>query len=241
VSDKSAVVTASGAANVPVIETLIRGFDEATQQQLYRAFVVALDAAPGATYWGVLKDLVEKDGLGPASITGLITTTPQFQSVYPTGSDGAFASALVGRVLGNAPVSAEARSTALSAAEQILRDARSAGQGEAAARATLINAFADYLGAIKTDPAQAGYSASQPYLAVARQLANKVAVADFSTETLKLSETSVAALQKTLEGTSAGFGLIVAGLDTRFVEGAGAGVQAAAASLFAPRQVQGKR
>jgi len=201
VSDKSAVVTASGAANVPVIETLIRGFDEATQQQLYRAFVVALDAAPGATYWGVLKDLVEKDGLGPASITGLITTTPQFQSVYPTGSDGAFASALVARVLGSAQVSAEARSAAQSAAEQILRDARSAGQGEAAARATLINAFADYLGAIKTDPAQAGYSASQPYLAVARQLANKVAVADYITGTLKLAETSVAALQTALEVT----------------------------------------
>ena len=207
VSDKSAVVTASGAANVPVIETLIRGFDEATQQQLYRAFVVALDAAPGATYWGLLKDLVEKDGLGPASITGLITATEQFQSaeqfqsVYPTGSDGAFASALVARVLGSAPVSAEARTVALGAAEQILSDARGAGQDEASAHATLISALADYLGAIKTDPAQAGYDPNQPYLAVARQLANKVAVAEYITGTLKLEETSITALQTALEVT----------------------------------------
>ena len=172
------------------------------RDSLYRGFVVALDASPGATYWGVLQGLVEKDGLTPAQIVSLIAGTPQFQSVYASGSDQAFGSALITRVLGSAPVSTEARLAALAAAEQILRDALQAGQSEPARRTTLINGVSDYLGAIKLDPSQPGFDASHPYLAVARQLANKVAVATYYTETLKGTVTLIPTLQAVVGRTT---------------------------------------
>ncbi|NBO83337.1 MAG: hypothetical protein EBU75_11085, partial [Betaproteobacteria bacterium] len=199
VSDKSAVMAPGGGVNAAVVDTLIRGFDAATQQEL----------------WTVLKDLVEKDGLGPDAIVGLMTGTPQFQALYPPTSpllgstvspaaaDKIFSDALISRVLGSAPLSTDARAAALAAGEAIMADALKAGQGEAARRATLANTLIDYLGAIKTDPGQAGYDATQPYLAVARQLANKVTVAEYYTATLKGSATTVASLQQVVSRTTA--------------------------------------
>ena len=218
VSDTSVVVGSGGEVNVGVVETLIRGFDQETQQQLYRVFVVAFDAAPGG-YWGVLKDLVEKDGVGPATMTGLITASEQFQAAYPSSSppggstganpggsplgDASFSEALITRVLGSASVSTEAREAAFAAGEAIMAEAQRAGQGEAARRATLINALADYLAVVTSDPGQPDYDPAQPYLAVARQLANKVAVAQYYTAALKGSATEIATLQQVLARTDA--------------------------------------
>ena len=178
---------------------------------LLSAFVVAFDAAPGASYWGLIRGLAEgSSGLSTAQLAGLITGTPQFQVLYPpaamsggsSGADKAFSNALISRVLGSAPLSAEARAGAFAAGEAIMAEALKAGQNEAGRRATLINVLSDYLGAIKTDPAQPGYDATQPYLAVARQLANKVVVADYYTTVLKREVTDIGALREALARVS---------------------------------------
>ena len=164
-----------------------------SEQALLNSFVVAFDAAPGATYWGLIRGLTDgPSGLSPAQLASLITNTPQFQAVYPPGAisggspgaDKAFSDALISRVLGSVTLSAEARAGAFAAGEAIMADALKAGQNEAGRRATLITALSDYLGAIKTDPSQPGFDAAQPYLAVAKQLANKVVVADYYTAVL---------------------------------------------------------
>ncbi|NCY08729.1 MAG: hypothetical protein EBX30_16370, partial [Betaproteobacteria bacterium] len=81
---------------------------------LLSAFVVAFDAAPGASYWGLIRGLAEgSSGLSTAQLAGLITGTPQFQVLYPpaamsggsSGADKAFSNALISRVLGSAPLS----------------------------------------------------------------------------------------------------------------------------------------
>ena len=210
VSDKSAVLNADGVLNVTVAETLIRGFDADTQHQLYRAFVVALDAAPGG-YWGVLEDLVELEGLGPVPIVGLITTSPQFRAMYPAGgestgaaaADKIFSDALINRLVGDATISADARADALAAGDLIMAEARKAGQGEDGRRAALVTALSNYLGTIETDAKQSDYDPKQPYLSVAIRLANKVSVAEYYTETFKASETEIGMLRQVLSRTTA--------------------------------------
>lgn len=55
-------------------------------QALYRIFVLALDAAPGAVYWEAIRSVADSPaGLSPAQLAALITATPQFQTFYPRG------------------------------------------------------------------------------------------------------------------------------------------------------------
>ncbi|NCV15099.1 MAG: hypothetical protein EBV49_11475, partial [Betaproteobacteria bacterium] len=58
------------------------------------------------------------------------------------------------------------------------------------------------LAARELDPGKAGYNAADPYLGVAKQFANKVAVAKYYTETLKGDATQLAILQSVVARTS---------------------------------------
>ena len=175
--------------------------------ELLNPFVVAFDAAPGMYLWSQVRYLADRpSGLSSLELVSLITSTPQFQALYPPSSttagsvsmDKVFSDALIMRVLGSAPVSDTARTQALATGIAIMAEAEKAGQGEGARRATLINTLAEYLGSIEIDSAQQGYDSTHPYLSVARQLANKVLVADYFTNVLNRDSPDIRVLRDAL-------------------------------------------
>ena len=54
-------------------------FDAGRQAEMYQFFSVAFGAAPGATYWGQLREAVES-GMSTLEIVRVFTTKPQFLS-----------------------------------------------------------------------------------------------------------------------------------------------------------------
>ena len=72
------------------------------KNDLYKFFIVAFDAAPGATYMSQLADAVEAD-MTIEQIVEVFTTKPEFTSVYPNFFTNAqFANKLINTVVGTA-------------------------------------------------------------------------------------------------------------------------------------------
>ena len=168
-------------------------FDASKQLDMYRFFLVAFDAAPGVTYWGQLKAAVES-GLDTKAIVNIFTTKQQFLSVYPNDLSGAaFSKQLIDAVIKNS-ASQEAKAQAIKDVQSALEAGMSRGD-------VLYTVFGN-LAARELDPGKAGYNAADPYLGVAKQFANKVAVAKYYTETLKGYATQLAILQSVVARTS---------------------------------------
>ena len=161
-------------------------FTDQRKLEMYRFFLVAFDAAPGATYLGQLQQAVEA-GLSTQEIVNVFTTKSQFLAEYPSSLlNSEFASKLVNRVIGDA-ASTEAKAKAVSDITAALWGGMSRGD-------VIFTVFGN-LASRELDPSKAGYNPADPYLGVAKQLANMVKVASYYSETLKRSTTELSVLQ----------------------------------------------
>ena len=161
-------------------------FTNERKLEMYRFFLVAFDAAPGATYLGQLQEAVEA-GLSTKEIVNVFTTKSQFLAEYPSSLlHSEFASKLVNRVIGDA-ASTEAKAKAVSDITAALWGGMSRGD-------VIFTVFGN-LASRELDPSKAGYNPADPYLGVAKQLANMVKVASYYSETLKRSTTELSVLQ----------------------------------------------
>jgi len=193
---RDAVVRVNASSDVSspqALDRLVAGFDATRQLEMYRFFLVAFDAAPGQTYWGQLKEAVEA-GLSTRDIVNIFTTKEAFQSVYPDSlSNQDFALRLVESVVKKS-ASSSAKSLAVAEVVSALGTGMSRGD-------VIYNVFGN-LAARPTDPTAPGYNATDPYLGVAKQLANKVAVAEYYTETLLGQSTRLSELQSVVGKTT---------------------------------------
>ena len=168
-------------------------FDAGRQAEMYQFFSVAFGAAPGATYWGQLREAVES-GMSTLEIVRVFTTKPQFLSAYPQGlRPEEFATRLVDSV-----IKGSAMPAAKALAAQQITEALAAGlsRGE-----VIYNVFSNLAGR-ETDPAQPGYDPADPFVGVARQLANQTKVAQYYTEVLGADSSSLSTLQSILKAVT---------------------------------------
>jgi hypothetical protein len=161
-------------------------FDDARKLEMYRFFLVAFNAAPGLTYLAQLQQAVES-GLSTREIVNIFTTKQQFTSVYPESlSHTEFASRLIQRVIGSS-ASTPAREQAITD----VIDALDAGLS----RGDVITQIFGNLAQRQTDPSQEDYDREDPYLGVAKKLANQVVVAKHFTEVLRADSILLSVLQ----------------------------------------------
>jgi len=161
-------------------------FSDVRKLEMYQFFLVAFDAAPGVTYLQQLKEAVEA-GLSTKEIVNVFTSKQQFTSRYPsTLSSRDFATSLVERVVGSSATS-EAKTQAVTDIVSALSSGLSRGD-------VIYNVFGNLASRV-IDPSKQGYNPSDPYIGVAQQLANKVAVAQYYTETLKADSVLLTVLQ----------------------------------------------
>jgi len=151
------------------------------QTEMYRFFSVAFDAAPGTTYMDQLYDAVIY-GMSTKEIVNVFVTKNEFTTVYPRSMpNGTFATKIVDAVVGD---SASATAKAQAAAD--ITAALTAGMSRGDIVYQIFTNLADKPA---TDPDWAG---------TATQMANKVAVARYYTETLNKGGTDLATLQKVI-------------------------------------------
>lgn len=168
-------------------------FDTARKTEMYQFFIVAFNAAPGATYLSQLQAAVEAD-MTTLAIVEVFTMQAQFTSVYPVSmSHEEFATSLVGKVIGNS-----ATVPARQAAVELLVSALDAGMSRGE---VIYNVFGN-LANRELDPDQPGYDPGDPYLGVAQQFANRIKVAAYFTEVLGEASTSVPVLQQVVENVT---------------------------------------
>jgi hypothetical protein len=153
---------------------------------LYQFFVVAFDAAPGATYMGDLAAALNS-GMSLKNIVEVFTQKKQFTDVYATSlSNSDFATQLVNRVV------EDSASAALKAsAAKDITDALNAGwsRGE-----TIFTVFGN-LAAKPTTDADWGGTASL--------FRKEVAVARYVTEQMELASTDLAVLRGVIDAVTA--------------------------------------
>lgn len=153
-----------------------------TQTQLldaYRFFNVAFNAAPGTTYMDQL-DTAYAGGMTTQQIVNEYTTKPEFTSIYPNFlPHEQFATRLVNNVVGSSATDA--------AKEQAVNDIVGA-LGAGWTRGDVIFRVFNNLANKPEDDAEWG--------GTAKQLENRVKVAEYYTETLGGSSTDLATLQQ---------------------------------------------
>ena len=161
-------------------------FSEERKLEMYRFFLVAFDAAPGVTFLKQLQEAVEA-GLSTRDIVNVFTTKQQFTSVYPSSlSSVEFASKLIDRVIGSS-ASEAAKADAVADVVDALDAGLSRGD-------VIYNVFGN-LASRELDATKPGFNGQDPYLGVAQQFANKVAVAQYYTEVLKGDSILLSVLQ----------------------------------------------
>ncbi len=153
----------------------------AQQLEAYRFFSIAFNAAPGVEYMNQIADAYNA-GMTTKEIVNVYTTKPQFTSVYPNFFTAAqFADKLIENVVGDSATS-EAKAEAKADVEAALAAGWSRGDVIYQIFTNLANKSAD-------DADWAG---------TAKQLANKVAVAQYVTEVQMLNTTDLATLASVL-------------------------------------------
>ncbi|MGE4369461.1 MAG: hypothetical protein AB7E12_07255 [Burkholderiaceae bacterium] len=168
-------------------------FDAGRKAEMYQFFTVAFGAAPGATYWGQLREAVES-GMSTLDIVKVFTSKAQFLSLYPESlSPQVFAQRLIDNVV-KTSATAEAKQLAASQIVEALESGLTRGEA--------IYHLFNNLAARATDPAQPGYDPADPFVGVARQLANQVKVAQHYTEVLKADSDSLDTLQSIISGVT---------------------------------------
>lgn len=168
-------------------------FDAGRKAEMYQFFAVAFDAVPGTTYWGQLREAVEW-GMSTLDVVKVFTSKEQFLSTYPLSlSHQDFAVLLIENV-----VESSASETAKALAVRQVVEALGFGlsRGE-----VIYNVF-NNLARRETDPAQPGYDAADPFVGVARQLANQIKVGQFYTEVLQRDSSTLSTLQGVLRNVT---------------------------------------
>jgi len=149
------------------------------KQDLYRFFAIAFNAAPGVTYMNQLADAVQTGNMTVQQVVGAFTTKSEFTSVYPNFyTPTQFANKLVDTVVGTSASDA--------AKTQAKADIVAALNGGMSRGDVVYNIF-NNLAAKAADDADWGNTS--------KQMANKVAVAQYYTEELLADTTNLSTLR----------------------------------------------
>lgn len=157
----------------------------AQQTDAYRFFSIAFDAAPGITYMNQLADAYGA-GMTTKQIVNVFTTKEQFTSKYPSFlTNQTFATNLINNVVGTSATDA--------AKAEAVADVVAAINGGMTRGDVIYQIFTNLAGKPATDEKWSG---------TAKLMANKVAVAQYYTETLMGNTTSLTTLQTVLAGVT---------------------------------------
>ena len=168
-------------------------FTEERKLEMYRFATVAFGAAPGVFYLEQLREAVEA-GLSTQQIVNIFTTKTEFTSVYSESlSSGAFASLLVANVIKDS-ASTDAKARAVSDIVEALNFGLSRGD-------VIFNVFGNLAGR-QLDPTMPGYNPDDPYLGVAQQFVNQIAVGRYYTETLGGTSTNLDDLREVIKNVT---------------------------------------
>lgn len=157
----------------------------AQQTDAYRFFSIAFDAAPGITYMNQLADAYGA-GMTTKQIVNVFTTKEQFTSKYPTFlTNQTFATNLINNVVGASATDA-AKAEAVADVVAAINAGFSRGD-------VIYQIFTNLAAKPATDEKWSG---------TAKLMANKVAVAQYYTETLMGNTTNLTTLQTVLAGVT---------------------------------------
>lgn len=164
-------------------------FTDIRKTEMYRFTTVAFSAAPGAFFLEQLREAVEA-GLSTRQIVNLFTTKQEFLSVYPASmSNEVFAAALAHNVIKS--------STSAGAITDAIQDILSALNAGLSRGDVIFNVFGQLADRV-TAPGTPGFNPNDPYLGVAQQFNNQVAVGRHFTEVLGRGDQTLPPLQQAI-------------------------------------------
>jgi len=160
---------------------------DSIKTDLYRFFAIAFNAAPGVTYMNQLSDAVQTGNMSVKAIVNVFTTKTEFTSVYPSFyTSTQFANKLIETVVGSS-----ASDAAKTAAKAEVVSALNSGMSRGDVVYAIFNNLAN-------KP-----STDADWANTAKQMANKVAVAQYYTEDLLTDSTSMTTLRAVIANVTA--------------------------------------
>lgn len=152
---------------------------DSIKTDLYRFFAIAFNAAPGVTYMNQLADAVQTGNMSVKEVVNVFTTKSEFTSVYPNFYTATqFANKMVDTVVG---------SSASDAAKTQAKADIVAALNSGMSRGDVVYNIFNNLAAKAADDADWGNTS--------KQMANKVAVAQYYTEELLADTTNLSTLR----------------------------------------------